>query len=75
VLCRPERAESLDFLRRVRGAALLRHMPAALLTPKARPCPVTEAAGLAPVLYLAKPETAQGYSTLAHDLAGLLPDV
>lgn len=74
VIWRPERAGLLPFLRRVRGETLLRALPVVLLTEQGRHCPATEAAGVQPILYFARPESPAACAAAARELASLLPE-
>lgn len=74
VICRPERAGLLPFLRRLRGDARLRRIPVALLTEEGRHCPETDQAKVDPILYFSRPETGSARVRLARELAVLLPE-
>jgi hypothetical protein len=75
VVCHPERAGLLPFIRRLRGDGLLRPIPVVLLTPGGLHCPDTESARVAPILYFQRPETPAARARLARELAALLPEV
>lgn len=74
VVCRPERAGLLPFLRRLRGDSTLRRIPVALLTAHGRHCTETDLAMVDPILYFVRPESAASRIRLARQLAALLPE-